>query len=214
MEEYEEVEQEVTKAIRAMNPKHKGYFIGVLDKLNMLRQVVGKGKAEMALPWCEEFLDNSESKLVVYCAHRRTVKYLEKGLYRYGVTTITGETPAKKRYENYTKFQREATPRVILITSAGGEGIDLFGVDGVDSSNILFVERDWNPAKEEQAESRLHRLGQDNAVMAWYLVAQNTMDVKIDRLINKKRRVQGDILGVNEIETSIVPDLTQFIRRN
>jgi SWI/SNF-related matrix-associated actin-dependent regulator 1 of chromatin subfamily A len=212
MDVYIQAEDEVLSAIRSMNPKHKGYYVNALDRLNLLRQVVGKGKAQAVLPWCQNFMETTNSKLVLYCHHTEVVNELKKGLVNYGVSTIVGGTPPKERYKRATKFQSEATPRILCISSAGGEGIDLFGVDGVDASTIIFVEREWTPAVEEQAESRLHRNGQVNGVSALYVLARHTVDEKIDRLINYKRQVQQDVVRVNDIEMSVVHDLLEDIR--
>ena len=58
-----------------------------------------------------------------------------------------------------------------------------------DISCILFAEREYSPAKEEQAESRLHRIGQQNAVQSYYLLAKDTIDEDVHELIEEKRRL-------------------------
>jgi SNF2 family DNA or RNA helicase len=70
-----------------------------------------------------------------------------------------------------------------------------------------MVEREWTPALEEQAEARLHRLGQVNPVNAYYLLAEGTIDERMNRLIEKKRSIIGNIHALFEVEQTIVSDL-------
>lgn len=210
MTEYRRLSASVREAIKNMDPNHKGFYVNALDRLNLLRRAVGKNKVPIAVEWIHDFLASGGEKLVVYCHHHETVEELERRL-DYEVTTITGSVDAKTRDERVTRFQSQETPRILITTSAGGEGIDLFGVDGITIADILFVEREWTPAKEEQMESRLHRMGQKNAVTAWYLVAENTIDEHMAALIERKRKILGDIIGIDEPQ-SIVWDILKEVR--
>ena len=91
---------------------------------------------------------------------------------------------------------------VMIITVAGAEGIDLFS-----ASDIIFAEREWTPAREEQAESRLHRNGQKNPVNAYYIVAKGTIDEKFDKLIRQKRSVFQQVITSDEIAENLLEDL-------
>ena len=195
--QYDEVRAQVRSAIAAMNPEHKGYFVNALDKLNMLRQVVGIGKAQIAVEMVEDMLDqfSENSKVVLYAHHREVVDVLAKGLRNFGVTTITGEVSPQDRQSRLSVFRSYGGPRCMVITSAGGEGIDLFGLDGVDISRLVMVEREWNPASEAQVESRLHRIGQPSAVEVTYLAARKTIDDKFARMVEEKRAVLEAVLG-------------------
>jgi len=213
LEEYNKVAREVAAAIRKLSPSHKGYYVNALDKLNMLRQVLGQEKMVVAMDWITNFLDSQEenTKLVIYAHHNFVVEKLRSVLGKYGVTSITGDVPAKERMNRVRRFQQKGGPRVMIITSAGGEGINLYGEDGVDASSVLFIERQWTPAAEEQAESRLHRMGQKNAVSAYYLIAKNTVDETINQLIDQKRRVIDEVVGTEDSEISIVKGLLSLI---
>jgi hypothetical protein len=52
---------------------------------------------------------------------------------------------------------------------------------------VAFLELDWTPARHDQAEDRLHRIGQDSAVTAWYLLAPNTIDESMAEVLEQKR---------------------------
>lgn len=207
MGDYREIEKNVYAAIKEMNPESKGYFINAMDKLSVLRRAVGIQKAEASIPWIKNFLDTTDRKIVLYCHHHQVIDYLKEELREYKPTTISGRVKAKERQVRIERFQTETRGRICIINSAGGEGIDLFGREGIDSSTILFIERQWTPAAEEQAEARLHRIGQSSPVSAYYLVARGTVDLLFDKLIDKKRVILTDIVGMDDVTLTIIPDM-------
>lgn len=207
MDQYRQVRRAVEEAILSLNPKSKGYFANALDKLNTLRYAVGVGKAEMAIEWASNFLSSTSRKLVIYAHHQDIVARLREGLQDYGVGTIVGGVSLPERRRQILAYQSEATPRVMIISEAGGEGINLYGKGGVESSDILFVEREWTPSREEQAEGRLHRQGQHNAVNAWYLVAKGTVDEKLADAIEGKRATIRSVIDMDEVRTTVVSDV-------
>ena len=186
------------KAIR------KAKHTNPLAKLNALRQESGRSKVPAALSWAQDFLEGDGGKLVIYAHHREVVDALMQELRVYGVSCITGDTPKKERMDRIAAFQSRPLPRVMVITQAGGEGIDLFA-----ASDILFCEREWSPIYEEQVEARLHRIGQHSPVTAWYLAAQGTVDEHFARLVDSKREMFHSIIGNEKIETTIQEELLE-----
>lgn len=167
-------------------------------RLSKLRQAVGISKVKVTVDLAQEILDeNSSQKLVIYAVHKSVVSMLEESLKDYHVSTITGETAQEERQKRIDNFQNHPYPRVMIISSAGGEGIDLFRAD-----KIIFAEREWTPASEEQAEARCHRMGQKNAVEALYLIASGTIDVDMDMLIESKRDLFKTVVGQDVVKTS------------
>ena len=80
------------------------------------------------------------------------------------------------------------------------------------ADTVVFVEREWVPAYEEQAEDRINRIGQDNdTVWAVYLTVENTIDIKFKNLIESKREVISSIVDGGEIgqRNEVVKDLLQ-----
>ena len=63
------------------------------------------------------------------------------------------------------------------------------GITLTRASNVCFLELEWTPAIHDQAEDRCHRIGQRDAVTAWYLLAAETIDETMARLIQRKRAV-------------------------
>jgi len=178
-------------------------------KLNVLRQAIGRAKVPLVTDIAQGILDsNEENKIVIYAVHKEVVAMLSEALKSYGVTTITGEVTAEDRSFRQQAFQTRHAIRVMIISSAGGEGIDLYR-----ASTIIFAEREWGPAPEEQAEARCHRIGQKNAVEAIYLIAEGTVDEDIDTLIENKRSVLGQLVIQADIKPTIETDLFDRILR-
>lgn len=180
--------------------------------INMLRQIIGWEKTKTAIQLAKEHLATTNGKLVLYIVHKANLSTISDEL-ECEITWITGDVPGYVRAQRIDRWQTEREPRVMVITKAGGEGIDLFGKDGVVCDRIIFIEREWGPAPESQAESRLHRIGQENAVEAVYLVAKHTIDEDINWLIESKRSILRDAIGIDEVPTIEKELLDLFLGR-
>jgi SNF2 family DNA or RNA helicase len=153
-----------------------------LVRIEALKQVAAKGKAEAVQEWVESFLESGE-KLVLFAHHRdfqRSLCALFPGCAR-----LAGDDDSATRQANVDRFQTDPDCRLIVCSLvAGGVGITLTA-----ASNVAFVEFGWNPAAHDQAEDRTHRIGQRDQVTAWYLAADRTIDTDILDLVEKKRAV-------------------------
>ena len=99
----------------------------------------------------------------------------------------------KKRHECIRSFQefKKEGPRIIVATIAIGS----VGITLTAANNVILLDRPWTPGDAEQAEDRCHRIGQKNAVSA-YWVQLGKIDTKIDELIiNKQSRIEKVLKG-------------------
>jgi SWI/SNF-related matrix-associated actin-dependent regulator of chromatin subfamily A-like protein 1 len=151
-----------------------------LVRLNNLRQLAVRGKLPTALAWIADFLASGEP-LVVFAEHVATQHAV---LERFPEAEhILGADSSVKRQEAVDAFQREDGPQLIVCSmKAASQGITL-----TRASNVAFLELDWTPARHDQAEDRLHRIGQESAVSAWYLLAPDTIDETMAELLQRKR---------------------------
>jgi SNF2 family DNA or RNA helicase len=105
-------------------------------------------------------------------------------------------------------FQDPAGPPLIICaTRVAAQGITL-----TRASNVAFLELEWTPAMHDQAEDRCHRIGQRDAVTAWYLLAASTIDEAMARLIQSKRShvaavTDGRSLHVDGLVDAVVREL-------
>ena len=153
-----------------------------LVRLNNLRQLAASGKLPTALAWIADFVASGEP-LVVFAEHIAIQKAV---LERFPDSAhILGADSSHNRQRAVDDFQREDGPQLIVCSlKAASQGITL-----TRASNVAFLELDWTPARHDQAEDRLHRIGQDSAVTAWYLLAPNTIDETMAEVLERKRSV-------------------------
>ena len=76
------------------------------------------------------------------------------------------------------------------------------------------MELDWTPARHDQAEDRLHRIGQDSAVTAWYLLAPDTIDESMAEVLERKRSLidavtDGQVRDEEPLVQAVVRDLRE-----
>ncbi len=84
----------------------------------------------------------------------------------------------------------DGCPVMILSLKAGGTGLNLIGAD-----RVIHFDRWWNPAVEDQATDRAHRIGQDRSVFIHTVTCQGTIEESIARIFNEKRSLSDDLLG-------------------
>lgn len=121
---------------------------------------------------------------------------------------LTGQT--KNRGELVHEFQSSREPCAFLLSlKAGGSGLNLTA-----ASYVILYDPWWNPAVESQAIDRTHRIGQTNPVIAYRLLASNTVEEKIRRLQHQKQALVTGVLGeesfARNLELKDVRDL--FLR--
>jgi superfamily II DNA or RNA helicase len=103
---------------------------------------------------------------------------------------LTGETAVTTRKELVQHFQEdELIPFFVLSLKAGGVGLNLTA-----ASHVVHFDRWWNPAVENQATDRAFRIGQKRNVLVHKFVCQGTVEDRIDRMIEEKSKLAGDVL--------------------
>ncbi len=150
----------------------------------------GRGKAEAAEVFIEEFAD-TDKKLIVFAnqivlQQRLFEKAIELGL---RPAKISGEDSATARDAAVQRFQNDQDCKVIVCSlKAAGVGLTLTA-----ASDVLMVEQDFVPATLDQAEDRAHRIGQRDAVNVVYLIAEGTIDDEVASLIEARRKTASDL---------------------
>ncbi|MEO6841930.1 MAG: DEAD/DEAH box helicase [Bradyrhizobium sp.] len=104
---------------------------------------------------------------------------------------LHGQTEVKKRKELVRQFQDdENVPFFVLSVKAGGAGLNLTA-----ASHVVHFDRWWNAAVENQATDRAFRIGQTKNVLVHKFICRGTVEDKIDKLIESKKQLAGDLLG-------------------
>lgn len=166
---------------RMQDASYKAQKAEQLVKIEVLKQVTAKGKMAAIKDWIESFVDSGE-KLVVFGWHKTVVDAIADLC---KCKQITGDTSAEARQKAVDEFQNDPEVKVIACNiQAGGVGLTLTA-----ASNVAFLEFGWNPGTMDQAEDRVHRIGQTYPVNIWNLAGINTIDEDIIGLIESKRSV-------------------------
>ena len=155
------------------------------------------GKSERIVEMLEEVLAEGERALV-FTQFRRMGHLLESYLAERlgcGILYLHGGTPAKKRDAMVERFQSDdpQVPVFLLSLKAGGFGLNL-----TSASHVFHYDRWWNPAVEDQATDRVHRIGQSTRVPVHQFVCVGTLEERIDRMLEKKRNLADRIIGSGE----------------
>ena len=210
---HEVAERELTNAvkdyrIRGLSSEERSERrMLAITALGYLRQVVGMAKAEQTLEIVRPTLEKGE-KIVIFGHHKAVLDKLEEDITKagYGNVRIDGQVTGKKRQSLIDEFQNNPDCKVMVASIlAMGMGVNL-----VSASSVFIVERQWTPAYEEQGEDRLWRIGQEKEVTAWYLVTADTVDDKMNQLIEHKRAMVHKILdGKSQTEESLVSELLE-----
>jgi SNF2 family DNA or RNA helicase len=107
---------------------------------------------------------------------------------------IDGQTPAKERLDRVNRFNASTTVPIFLISlKAGGTGLNLTGAD-----YVIHYDPWWNPAVENQATDRAHRIGQTRHVFNYKLITKGTVEEKILALQKKKKKLADLVIGGDE----------------
>jgi len=151
--------------------------------LNKLKIRSMQGKLKAAVEWIDHFLDSGE-KLVIFCEHVEAQEFLYEKLGKRS-TAIMAHMDAETRQRSVDRFQNDKKI-IAIVCSLGAGGV---GFTMTASSNVLFIEQGWTPAIHDQAEDRTHRIGQKNAVTAYYMIGKDTIDGDIYKIIERKRAI-------------------------
>ena len=179
--ELHELDAKVAAALRAQR----------LAQLGTLQRLAARGKLRAALAWVEDFLASDEP-LVVFARHREVQQALVERFP--DALHLLGDDSTERREESVRAFQDPAGPHLIVCaTRVAAQGITL-----TRASNVAFLELEWTPAMHDQAEDRCHRIGQHDAVTAWYLLAADTIDETMAKVIERKR---GTVAAVTDGRT-------------
>jgi SWI/SNF-related matrix-associated actin-dependent regulator of chromatin subfamily A-like protein 1 len=179
-----------------------------LVRLNTLKLLAARGKLHAALAWIHDFLSSGE-RLVVFAHHREiqraVMERFPSALHILGADSHAGRDASLRAFQ---EADDGANQLIVCSIAVAGQGITL-----TRASNVAFLELDWTPAKHDQAEDRCHRIGQQDAVNAAYLLAAGTIDETIATLLEHKRAVIGAVTdGRAEDEGGVLEGVVRELR--
>lgn len=207
--ELDPAERSVYDAVRAATQRELlerlgqgGGVLAALEALLRLRQaachsglVPGQtadrsSKVERLVEALEEAASEGH-KALVFSQWTGLLDRVEPHLAAAGISFTRLDGSTRDRAAVVNLFQREDGPSVMLVSlKAGGTGLNLTAAD-----HVFLLDPWWNPAVEDQAADRAHRIGQDRPVMVYRMVAKDTVEERILALQDRKRRLADAALG-------------------
>jgi SWI/SNF-related matrix-associated actin-dependent regulator of chromatin subfamily A-like protein 1 len=180
--------QDPNAAIRAKRAE-------AVTKAGYLLRLAAKLKCRAVYGWINEWLMDSDEKLVVFAVHRKMVEALHRNVFAKSVV-VDGSVSGRDRQHAVDQFQNDRKTRVLIgnVTAAG------VGLNLTAASTVAFAELPWQPGAVTQAEDRCHRIGQTGSVLCHYLVARYTIEEKRAAIIQKKQDVLSAVLDGGRVE--------------
>ena len=172
---------------------------------------VKSSKLEAFREILQELLENRHKALVFsqFVDHLTILRnYLDEQKINYQY--LDGSTPIKERKKRVDAFQNGEGDVFLISLKAGGTGLNLTAAD-----YVIHMDPWWNPAVEDQASDRAHRIGQKRPVTIYRLVAQHTIEEKIVDLHHQKRDLADSLLEGTDMSGKVSTDqLLQLISGN
>jgi len=169
----------------------------------------GSGKLEQLL----EIIDECRSagkRALIFSQFTEMLGLIRRELGERGVPLfyLDGQTPAAERVELCDRFNRGERDLFLLSLKAGGTGLNLTGAD-----TVILYDLWWNPAVEQQAADRAHRIGQKNVVQVIRLVAKGTIEDTMHELQKKKKNLIDDVIqsGQEAMSTLTEQDIREIL---
>lgn len=219
----EMVEEEYKKTVRDfldLYGEDPADTMNLLAYLSKMRHLTGLSKIDPVCSFVEEFITSTDRKLAIFVHHKDVGATLAYKLgqmakewpaeWGKGILQLTSDMDSQAREEMIDQWRSPDYRICVLSTLASGEGLNL-----QFCSDCVMMERQWNPANEEQAEGRFPRPGQAaDKINANYFVATGTVDEFFADLVEKKREIVGKTLDGKAVqwnETTLMKELMAII---
>ncbi len=207
---YEALRQNALSVLET-NKEKKGRHLQILTEIMKLRQAccnprlidphmdISSSKLEVFSSVIEELIGSRHKALVFsqFIGHLKIIReYLDSKNITYQY--LDGSTSAKHRQQRIEAFQSGKGDLFLISLKAGGLGLNLTAAD-----YVLHMDPWWNPAIEDQASDRAHRIGQTRPVTIYRLVCKNSIEEKIVKLHEEKRDLAGSLLEGSDISAKM-----------
>ena len=153
-----------------------------------LRRQLGMAKLVPAIEYIDDFMEGLPvgRKVLVFAHHKDVIENLLVGLMNWSPVVITGASSANERTHAVNQFLGHVPTRIFIGNiAAAGTGLTLVGPHCA-CSDVIFVEASYSVGDNVQAACRVHRIGQNDAVVARFLTAHGTIDDRIQSILARK----------------------------
>lgn len=180
-------------------------YIHILPAITKLKQVCDhpalitkkidpiKGRSEkfdLVMDKIEE-IRNSDERVVLFSHFLSTLDLFEIAFQRQKIDYIRLDGSTTNRQKYIDLFNNGQVDVALCSIMACGHGINLTA-----ANHVIHFDRWWNPAVEDQASDRVHRIGQDKTVYVYKILTRGTLEEKIANLLERKRDISDKVIGV------------------
>ena len=147
------------------------------------------GKMELLIDILENILDMNEKVIIFtqYVEMGKLIQQLVSKKFKTDVLFLHGSQTLKEKTDIINTFQEDPNYKIFVATlKTGGTGLNLTA-----ASNVIHYDLWWNPAVENQATDRVHRIGQDKDVMVYRFITKGTLEEEIDAISKRKTDLAG-----------------------
>lgn len=184
---YNQILERIAAELEGQEAEH----LTIIEKA---KQLIASLKMDMALEWIENYIESGE-KLVVFGEHSKILEQVQEK-FKNNSVLVYGGTSQIGRQAAVDKFQNDPDCKVFIGSKSAMEGLTLTAAHAT-----AFLELWWVPAHHDQAEDRVHRIGQEaDSVTAYYLLAAGTIEEDIVEMLDAKRQVVAAILDGKKVE--------------
>jgi len=169
----------------------------------------GSAKLEQLLDIVEESLDAGK-RLLIFSQFTEMLGIIGRELQQAQVPyfNLDGSTPVAERLELCNRYNEGERDIFLISLKAGGTGLNLTGAD-----TVILYDLWWNPAVEEQAADRAHRMGQQNTVQVIRLIAQGTVEDKMYELQQTKKYLIDEVIQAGNDQPALTALTEEEIRQ-
>jgi SWI/SNF-related matrix-associated actin-dependent regulator 1 of chromatin subfamily A len=195
-------DHELEDFIRISKENRKSESVSVtLNRLMKLRQLIAIEKVPYTCEFIDKFVEQ-DKKVIVFTNFTASLDMLHEK-YKKNSVILDGRMSKEKRQESVDKFQNNDKIKIFISNiKAGGVGITLTAAETVIMNDLSFV-----PADHSQAEDRAYRYGQKNSVLVYYPVFENTIEIQVYNILQKKKGIIDQVMGDGEYSDTFATEL-------
>lgn len=173
--------------------RRSGDVFALLTELKFICD--GRGKLDRLVSLLEQIFETGESALVFtqYVKVGETIRREIESHFGQVVPFLHGSLTVKEREAQIAAFNRRGARAFVLSLKAGGFGLNL-----TKATHVIHFDRWWNPAVENQATDRAHRIGQAKTVFVHPFITVGTLEEHVDELLERKSRIAGTLVQSGE----------------
>jgi SNF2 family DNA or RNA helicase len=150
-------------------------------------------KYEMLLELVQSLIEGGH-KAVIFSQYTKMLQIMRRDFEKMGIRFVYLDGSTKNRLEIVKQFNEDKNISIFLVSlKAGGTGLNLVGAD-----TVIHYDMWWNPAVENQATDRVHRIGQNRSVSVYKLVTLGTIEEKIVEMQNRKQGIVKKVVSCDE----------------